>query len=71
VVDAPVQLHHGTADTTVNASASVAIAEALHAADKDVELFLYKGSGHALQGAAYYLYAKRALEFFRAHLTTQ
>jgi dipeptidyl aminopeptidase/acylaminoacyl peptidase len=71
VVDAPVQLHHGTADTTVNASASVAIAEALRAAGKDVELFLYKGSGHALQGTAYNLYAKRVLEFFRAHVTTQ
>lgn len=67
-VNAPVQLHHGTADTTVDFSASVAIAEALRAAGKDVTLYLYEGSGHALQGQAYNLYAQRMLEFFRTHL---
>jgi uncharacterized protein len=61
-------LHHGTADTTVDASASVAIADALRAAGKDVTLYLYEGSGHALQGAAYDLYAQRTLEFFNTHL---
>jgi dipeptidyl aminopeptidase/acylaminoacyl peptidase len=68
VVSAPVMLHHGTADTTVDASASVAIADALRAAGKDVTLYLYEGSGHALQGAAYDLYAQRTLEFFNTHL---
>ena len=67
-VDAPVMLHHGTADTTVDASASVAIADTLRAAGKDVTLYLYDGAGHALQGAAYDLYARRTLEFFQAHL---
>lgn len=67
-VSAPVLLHHGTADTTVDESASVAIAERLRASGKDVTLYLYEGSGHALQGAAYNLYAERTLEFFRTHL---
>lgn len=67
-VSAPVMMHHGTADTTVDESASVAIADALRAAGKDVTLHLYDGSGHALQGAAYDLYAERTLRFFREHL---
>jgi dipeptidyl aminopeptidase/acylaminoacyl peptidase len=67
-VPGPVMLHHGTADTTVDASASVAIAETLRAAGKDVTLYLYEGSGHALKGAAYGLYAERTLSFFQTHL---
>jgi dipeptidyl aminopeptidase/acylaminoacyl peptidase len=67
-VSAPILLHHGTADTTVNVSASIAISDALRTAGKDVTLYLYEGSGHALQGAAYNLYARRTLEFFRTHL---
>ncbi len=67
-VSAPVMLHHGTADTTVDASASTAIADALQAAGKDVTLYLYDGSGHALQGAAYNLYAQRTLDFFGEHI---
>jgi len=67
-VAAPVQLHHGTADTTVESSASAAIADALRARGQDVTLHLYEGQGHALQGAAYDLYAGRALEFFELHL---
>ena len=67
-VAAPVLLHHGSADSTVDVSASVAIADALGAAGKDVTLHVYEGSGHALQGAAYDTYAARTLEFFRSHL---
>jgi dipeptidyl aminopeptidase/acylaminoacyl peptidase len=70
-VSAPVMLHHGTADTTVDESASVAIAETLRAAGKDVTLYLYEGSGHALQGVAYDRYAQRTLTFFRTHLGMQ
>jgi dipeptidyl aminopeptidase/acylaminoacyl peptidase len=67
-VGAPVMLHHGTADTTVDESASVAIADILRAAGKDVTLHLYEGSGHALQGSAYSRYAERTLAFFRKYL---
>ncbi len=67
-VNTPVMLHHGTADTTVNESASTALADALRAAGKEVTLYLYSGSGHALEGEAYNLYAKRTLAFFRTHL---
>jgi uncharacterized protein len=67
-VSAPVMLHHGTADLTVDQSASIALADTLRALGKDVTLHLYEGSGHALQGEAYNRYARRTLDFFAAHL---
>ncbi len=70
-VNAPVMLHHGSADTVVDASASVAIADALQAAGKDVTLHLYEAGGHTLQGADDQLYAARTLEFFRMHMEGQ
>lgn len=67
-VTAPLMLHHGTADTTVDDSASVAIAEALRDAGKDVTLHLYEGGPHTLQGAQEQLYLERTLAFFAQHL---
>ena len=67
-VTAPVMLHHGTADTTVDASASIAIAEGLRAADKRVTLHLYPRGGHTLAGADAERYFARTLAFFRTHL---
>jgi dienelactone hydrolase len=67
-VGAPVMLHHGTADSTVNASASIGIRDALLAAGKDVTLHLYEGGGHTLAGAQERLYFERTLEFFRAQI---
>lgn len=67
-VTAPVMVHHGTADPVVDSSASVAIAEGLRAAGKDVTLHLYEGGGHTLHGAAERLYFERTLAFFQAHL---
>ncbi len=67
-VSAPVMLHHGTADTVVDASASIAIADALRAAGKDVTLHLYEGGPHTLRDAQERLYFQRTLEFFRQHM---
>jgi len=67
-VQAPVMLHHGTADTTVDAAASVAIADALHAAGKDVTLHLYDGGPHTLRGEQERLYFERTLAFMQQHL---
>jgi uncharacterized protein len=69
VVTAPVMLHHGTADTTVDASASVKIAAALEAAGKPVTLHLYEGGPHTLVGAQERLYFERTLAFFEQHLS--
>ncbi|WP_135477561.1 alpha/beta hydrolase family protein [Candidatus Chloroploca mongolica] len=65
---APVMLHHGTADTTVASSASIAIAETLRAAGKDVTLHLYEAGPHTLTGAQEQLYLERSLTFFDQHL---
>jgi dipeptidyl aminopeptidase/acylaminoacyl peptidase len=67
-IQAPVMLHHGTADTTVDAAASVAIAEKLRAAGEDVTLHLYDGGPHTLLGAQERLYFERTLAFFIQHL---
>jgi uncharacterized protein len=67
-VTAPVMLHHGTADTTVDDSASIAIADTLREAGKDVTLYLYEGGGHTLTGEQERLYFARTLEFFGVYL---
>lgn len=67
-VTTPMMLHHGTADATVDDSASVAIAEGLRAAGKDVTLYLYEGGGHTLRGRAEQLYFARTLAFFKQYL---
>jgi dienelactone hydrolase len=67
-VSAPVMLHHGTADTTVDASASIAIADELRAQGKDVTLYLYNGGPHTLTSDQERLYLERTLEFFATHL---
>ncbi|NJN16384.1 MAG: prolyl oligopeptidase family serine peptidase [Oscillochloris sp.] len=67
-VNAPVMLHHGTADSTVDAAASVAIAEALRAAGKDVTLHLYDGGPHTLRGEQEALYLQRSYDFFGQHM---
>jgi uncharacterized protein len=65
---APVMLHHGTADATVAASASEAITAALRAAGKDVTLHLYDGGPHTLQGEQEALYFQRTRDFFALYL---
>ena len=61
-------LHHGTRDTTVNSSASVAIADGVRAAGKDVTLHLYEGGPHTLTGRQERLYLEQTLAFFRKHV---
>ncbi|NOK78445.1 MAG: Dipeptidyl aminopeptidase/acylaminoacyl peptidase [Chloroflexi bacterium AL-W] len=67
-VAAPVMLHHGTNDSVVDVSASVEIAEALRAAEQDVTLHIYEGSGHTLTGEEEQIYFARTLEFFQTYL---
>ncbi len=66
-VDVPVQIHHGTADTTCPAEWSEATAEALRAAGKDVELFEYPGEHHRFE-AAWPTLMRRTVDFFDQHV---
>ncbi len=65
---APVQIHYGTADETVPRTWPQALYDGLVTAGKPVELFLYPGQPHSLQGQPNLLYLSRIAEFYRAHL---
>jgi carboxymethylenebutenolidase len=74
---APVQLHHGTADRSVDVDKTRKLAEALRAQQTPAELMLYEGADHGflaytrpqylLQDAQ--LAWRRTTEFFTKHLT--
>lgn len=47
-INAPLQLHHGDADKSVDVSQSIALAKAMEQAGKTCELHIYPGDNHAL-----------------------
>jgi dipeptidyl aminopeptidase/acylaminoacyl peptidase len=65
---AVVQLHHGTADTLTDPSASQAIADTLRAAGREAELRWYPGAPHTLAGTDAATMHQRSLELFRSTL---
>lgn len=76
LVEAPVQLHHGTGDQVSNVSVSKKIAEVLEAQGTPVELHLYEGADHGFLAYTrpYYrpddalLAWERVVEFLEKHL---
>jgi dipeptidyl aminopeptidase/acylaminoacyl peptidase len=64
LVQAPVQIHQGAADTTTPPEWAEAIRDALQAAGKEVEYFSYPRQGHALQGESWDLFMQRITDFF-------
>ena len=62
-VSAPVQLHHGTADTAVSIGFSEKMFAALNRSGKTAEFFRYLGEPHEFAGD-WQLAADRTLEFF-------
>ena len=68
LISGPVQLHHGTSDSSVPVELSVSLNEALLAAGKEVELFQYPGADHNLYGADFDAAMARTVEFFRRNL---
>lgn len=63
----PIQLHHGTADTSVPYEFSESLAAQIEAAGRPVELYIYEGDDHNLiynWGSA----MERTLEFFDRHV---
>ncbi len=59
----PLQLHHGTGDTSVPVEFSQILSEQVRAAGKTVELYLYEGDDHNLS-ASFTLAMNRTIEFF-------
>jgi dienelactone hydrolase len=67
-VDAPVQIHWGTADETVPRAWPADLYEGLREAGKPAEFFEYPGQPHSFYGADNELYLQRTAEFFEANL---
>ncbi|MCJ7514296.1 MAG: dienelactone hydrolase family protein [Anaerolineales bacterium] len=59
----PVQLHHGTADTSVPHEFSEALYQQVLEAGKEAELYLYPGADHNLS-APFSLAMQRTIQFF-------
>jgi uncharacterized protein len=67
-VEAPVQIHVGTADTVTPPRWSTTIHNGLQRAEKEVEFFTYPGQGHAFKGESWVKFMARATVFFDRHL---
>lgn len=67
-ITSAVQLHHGTADTTVPISFAVETCDFLTAAGVSVQCIYYQDAGHLFSGTDKENLRQNALEFFRIHL---
>ncbi len=63
----PLQLHHGTADASVPASFSETLYEQVQAVNRPVELWLYEGDNHDIDGF-FWLAMQRSVDFFDRHV---
>lgn len=63
-VTAAVQIHIGSADRVTPPDWAEAIRDALQAAGKEVDYFVYPGQGHAFQGEGWDLFIQRVADFF-------
>jgi fermentation-respiration switch protein FrsA (DUF1100 family) len=66
-ITAPIQLHHGTADTEVPLQFSQTLANDLRAANKPVELYTYAGADHNI-AQGFTLAMARSVAFFNRYL---
>ncbi len=66
-ISGPVQLHHGTADSSVPVEFSRSLEEMLSSADKKVELYEYQGDDHNISNNLSLALA-RSVEFFNKYL---
>jgi len=66
-ISGPLQLHHGTADTSVPIQFSVTLKEQMEKAGREVELFTYQGDDHNLS-TNLSVALNRSVEFFDKYL---
>lgn len=67
-ISGPIQLHHGTADSSVPIELSVHLKDALEKEGKTVELYKYEGADHNFNGNAFSTAMQRTVEFFDTYL---
>lgn len=66
-ISGPLQLHHGTADTSVPVEFSEILEQQMKSAGKEVELFTYPGDDHDIT-SSFGIAMNRSVEFFNKHL---
>jgi dipeptidyl aminopeptidase/acylaminoacyl peptidase len=66
-ISGPLQLHHGTADTSVPVEFSEKLREQMKGAGREVELYIYEGDDHNIAGNLYTA-LERSVEFFDRYL---
>lgn len=66
-ISGPLQLHHGTADSSVPVEFSEKLAQQMKAAGKTVELYTYPGDDHNLEGN-FNTAMDRSVKFFDTYL---
>ena len=66
-ISGPIQLHHGTADTSVPVEFSQTLEKQLQEAGKTVELYTYPGDDHNMS-SNFGIAAQRSVEFFDKYL---
>lgn len=69
-ISGPIQLHHGTADSSVPVEFSQTLDEQLTAVGKEVELFVYQGDDHNLS-QNFSTAMNRSIEFFDRYLKAE
>ena len=63
----PIQLHHGTADTSVPVVVSELLYDEIQAAGMPVELYLYEGDDHNISNN-FSTAMQRSIQFFDAYV---
>jgi len=66
-ISGPIQLHHGTADSSVPVAFSETLTEQLKKSDKTVELYTYPGDDHNI-GNNFNTAMQRSVEFFNKYV---
>ncbi len=66
-ISGPIQLHHGTADTSVPVTFSQSLHDQLTAAGKVSEIFIYQGDDHNI-ASNFNSAMQRSIQFFDKHL---
>lgn len=66
-ISGPIQLHHGTADTSVPVEFSQKLSDQLNQANQSVELFIYPNNDHNIS-QSFSTAMQRSVKFFDTHL---